>query len=392
MRFVVCTYGEIMKSENGISKPKHLAVRIALFAAFFLLAVGAFAYGVVGYGHQEEGYQSISTSADEEEPNYASGFTLQYYFEGRSDAIKQQMKQVSEVYSTALKRAYKLLDKNNAYDGYNNLYTLNIEPGHPVVVSAELYAVLQDAYDKTCQNQAYSLFSGAVNDHWNSILYSDDPQNFDPAVNEEERERLETLTAATMNRENFTLIFGEGNTITFTVSDAYQKVLASCEFEGNVLDVGMLHDAYVVSIVANALEDAGFTEGYLTTESGITHALSGQKSGKMAVYDANGEVAKQVSYTPGSAFCQFRLYPLIEGELGYYSVDGHFRSPAASPLKLNETKHSAAALSKNGSAPDAAFACLKLLSGGELSDESLPALVITKEGSLVENDKMIELQ
>ena len=378
-----------MKKVNDVSKPRHLTLRIVAFVFFFVLAVGAFAFGVVRIGQKEDGYQSISASVDEEEPNYASGFALQYYFSGSSNAIKEEMKKVSEVYSAALKRAYKLLDKNRSYEGYNNIYTLNSQQGHPVVVSDELYVVLQDAYVKTDEGAAYSLFSGAMNDHWNAFLYADTPQEFDPSANEEEQERLETLAKETLNPKNFTLQFGEDNAVTFAVSDAYEKVMKRCEVEGNVLDTGALHDAYVLFIVANALEDAGYNKGYLTSTSGLTVALTGQKTGKMVAYDANGEIAKEMPCVPGRTFCQYRLFPLVEGELGYFSVDGHYRSPAANPMRLDEANLSAVTLAVVPQ--DAVYACVKLLSGGQINEETLPAMVITKDGENMQNSQMEEI-
>ena len=319
---------------------KHPVIQGIAFIVTLAVAVTAITFGVSNIGRKDPGYYYISPSSDEEAVNYSSGFELVYYFDGTSNEIKENTLLVTEAYSTALARAYKLLDAKNEYTSYNNLAYLSNHQNEWVEISEELYTILKDAYNKT-DGESYNMFAGAFYEHWNTIIISEDSMDFDPIINSEEALRLEALADATNEIGNFSLDFSEGNMVKFSVNADYITFLNDNEEATKVLDLNLMHDAYVLSIVVNALEEAGYNQGYIMTDSGITYSLSGYNGGEFAIYGPREkeedelEVVLTKEATPGSCISVFYTFDRLGDDPEYFTTikDGltYYRSPFISP-------------------------------------------------------------
>ena len=111
--------------------------------------------------------------------------------------------------------------------------------------------------------------------------------------------------------------------IRLNVAEEYLTLLRELEIEPNVLDLNLLHDAYQLQIVVAELEKAGYDNGYLTTDSGLTVSLSRHAQGSYCIYAPNdGDVtaAAAIPVTAGSACSQFQAFPFTEGDYGFYAV------------------------------------------------------------------------
>lgn len=302
------------------------------FVIALVVAVAAFSFGIASIGNKEPGYYDIEATASESAERYALGFTLTLYFDGESNAIKEQMSRAQEVYSTALLRAYMLLDTDNTYDGVVNLATLNASLGQRVEVGDELLAVLTDAWEKTQQGRGYHLFAGALVHEWESILTLADAVEYDPLRNTDSAARIHSVYERTMQPNVFDLVV-EGNTVCLSVAQDYLAFLNENEYAAAVVDTNLLHDAYLLAIVRDALEAQGFTNGYLVSDSGLTVSLSAHSgNGAYCFYSLIGDEPTQtatVTMQPGSAASLLRSFPLVEDEFMYYSVGDVHRSSVA---------------------------------------------------------------
>ncbi|MBR6003454.1 MAG: hypothetical protein IK068_01880, partial [Lachnospiraceae bacterium] len=121
---------------------KQLIIRGVLSAFFFIAAIVIVTRGVYKITNKEPGLYKIEATADKDAMLYASGIRLSYYFDGKSNDIKTEEKAVTQIYSMALARAYKITDPYNEYEGYVNLCTINRSKGQDVKISKELYAIL----------------------------------------------------------------------------------------------------------------------------------------------------------------------------------------------------------------------------------------------------------
>lgn len=325
-----------MKDDSIIVSTKHVPLRVVLFVIACIVALAAFSYAIASLGKKSEGLQVVAESPDAQAPIYGNDYELKIYFRGSSNEIKEEMKRVQDCYSTVLQRAYKLLDAANEYENYPNLATINHNPGKEVEVNEELYAVLKDAVERTEKQEGYSMFAGALYRYWYSILILEHPEDFDPLLHEEEAERIGRLARMTAEPEHFALTFGENGsrTVRLDISAQYQELLENLEIPYEVLDLNLLKDAYLLQLVARVLEENGYTEGYLTTESGLCVTLSGYDKAQYCVYeltDSGVALKKTLPAKPGSAASVFRAFPLREKEAYFCRIekDGkvYYRNP-----------------------------------------------------------------
>lgn len=324
------------KEQNYTLSTKHFKLRMVAFILVLIVAVGAFGYGFSNMGKMEPGYYEITESADKEALLYGNGITLTYLFTGESDAIKEEKNRVEAAYSAALNRAYKLLDADNHYEGYQNIAVLNENVGQDVEVSDELYAILKDAYEKTLERQGYNMFAGAFYAHWNEILILEEPAEFDPLLQDEEAGRLSALAEKMNTQDNFALAFSEDGTnrVRLEVSQDYIDFCRENEEKEVYIDLNLLHDAYLMEIVVSALENAGYSDGFMTTDSGLTVSLSGLKGGEYSFYSLKGNAVSSmlmIAAEQGSVFSEFRNFAFSADEDCFYTLakDGelYYRSP-----------------------------------------------------------------
>ena len=250
---------------------KHIGLRIAVTAVALVIAVVAFTLGVVNIGKKTPGYQTIEAKVDAEALTYNNAVLYRYWFEGKSNQIKGGIRSLVLVYSPILSAAYKQLDHQNTYTGQVSIGTINQHPGEVVSVSPELYAILKDAYTKTLDGRGYNMFAGALYAEWKAIQILDDPEQFDPVNNDYMADRIHAIAAVVSDLSNFNLEFLDDNTcsVRFSTASAYDDFCRENEITAYALDLNLLKDAYMLSMMGEALVDAGYTLGHLTTPAGL---------------------------------------------------------------------------------------------------------------------------
>lgn len=359
------------KEENIVVSEKHVGLRLTLFVIAALIAVLAFSYGVSQLLHRDEGYYDIEIPKNSEFSMYSVGFSVSYYFEGESAEIRSNTKKLEDLTATHLLRAYKLLDNDEEYDGYSNIATLCSNIGEEISVGKELYYILADAYERTTSGGVYNMFAGSLYDEWQSILTLEEESipDFDPSNNENSARRIEELAEMTSRLEYFGLEFTseEKYTVRFTVSDEYLAFLRENEYSERILDLNILADAYKLELVASAFEKAGFKNGYLYTDSGCALSLSEHTGSEYVLYGYGGELAPKelayVSVTEGSAASMLYSFPLYDGELMYYEINGIHRSPNFDPRTGANDPSTASSLAVSDSLLDTCVANLRVFCG-----------------------------
>lgn len=315
---------------------KHVGLRVFCFVLALLVAVGAFAFGVTRIGYKDEGMHDLTAAADKELPLYSSGVHATIRFRGSSNEIKLALAAADKVYTEALKQAIKLLDAETEYAGTVNLATLNARPNQDVQLSPELYAVLTDAWAKTREQRGYSLFAGPLQAEWQSILVLTEPEDFDPLRNEDEAARLETIARWTGDLSQLRLVTvdAENCVVRLEAPEEYLAFLEEYELKPTVADLNLLRDAYLLELIAPALEEAGLSDGYLSSDSGLNLALSGLDAGQFGLYgfrEGSPLLAASAAVTPGSACSTLTAFSLSAGVNMYYSLEEqgqvHLRNP-----------------------------------------------------------------
>lgn len=357
--------------DNKPLDKKKVIPRFIAFAFFLVLGVVCVIIGMNSYDKRETGLQIIEAPADKDVPLYQVGVSFQHRFEGSSRDIKLGVNTLTELYSGALKDAFRLLDAETEYEGWSNLATLNQNRGREVVVPKALYEALRQAETMTRQGQVYNLFAGALYAEWESLRYQLEPAETDPATDPAEAERLERLASATSDLSNFSLEFLDDAAckLRFTVSQDYLDLLAELELsEVPILDFNVLKDAFKLQMTADRLEARGYDRGFLATESGLTLALSAYTDGgDYALFGPNegqAALAAGCSVTPGSAAAQLRAFDVAE-EPGYYALELEGETLLRHPWlpadgSYREVLYAALTVGKGKSLPETCYACLTL--------------------------------
>lgn len=302
---------------------KHVKLRIVLFVIFFLIAVAAFTYGFVNLGKKSSGYQKIEASTDAEALLYNNDVTFRYYFDGSSNEIKREVKELTALYTSLYGPLYKALDSANVYESVVSLAYINSHLGEVISVSPELYNILKDAYSKTLENSGFNLFSGALFEEWRSILVLQDPQDFDVLVNEDQAQRLSAIASVVSDLSNFSLEFLSDSTcsVRLSVSDSYAAFASEYELSSCILDLGNLKQAYLLETLASSLVSSGYSIGYLCTEDGTALCMSALGSLDYDMYTMTGsELVKYASVPLEGRFSAFSMNAFGMGSPYSYSI------------------------------------------------------------------------
>ncbi|MBQ7647072.1 MAG: hypothetical protein IJS94_07375 [Clostridia bacterium] len=373
------TEAEENQEDKKFFSDKKTVVRFILFIIAFVTAVAFITYGVSHIGHKEEGVYEITCDKDDEVPHYYSGITFMYNFTGSSSEINSMMKFIKGEYAEKLKMNYKLLDPVNTYEGLVNIAYINQNPGIRITVGDELFEVLSDAYEKTCEKNGYDMFSGLSARLRDQTVYSADAAEHDYYLDESLRDVMSKIKEIS-SKEN-SVIFeldSESHTVLFDLSDEYKAFLKEYEPDGAVLDLDLLHDAYMLKYVVRALEKDGYTDGYITTADGLSILLSGMSEVELCLYsvkDSSEEtvISATVSGKGGVSASSFRAFALTDNELGFYTYkkDGKilYRNKYISDFEKELSVLSCVSVSSEFNAVEAVYSNITLF----ISDDAAAA-------------------
>ena len=330
---------------------KNLKLRIAAFAAAFVVAIAAFANGVLSIGRREPGWYAVEKEPFEDAQYYGSGMDLYLYLDGSSAEIRTKLNEHKSLWSNLLHTGYLLLDSENTHDGIVGLADINAARNQKTAVSKQLYDILAeaDSFDKDvfdpCAGQLYAFYD--------SFLYLEEPGEVDPVIDSWQAEKEKALQDA-VGRKLAHLEFeqqGDEYAVTLVVEKEYEELAARYDFEGPILDLGPLKDAYRIRLVHQELEKDGALNGYLASQSGITLTLAGFETGSFAFYAADEEDvnAFRIPAQAGQAYSFVRTFG--QQEYGFYTVnaDGivYRRHPYPTPEGWNQTLLSLCALAED---------------------------------------------
>lgn len=302
---------------------KHLKLRITLFVILFIVIVVSFTNGILSIGRKQTGYQKITADVDENALTYNNWVSFNYYMEGSSNSIKAQIKELTKAYTQALSSAYKELDESNTYTERVSIAQINRSIGKTVSVSPELYFVLQDAYEHTLENRGFNMFAGALYSEWESILILTDPEEFDPLVNESQKDRIMMISQMVSDLSNFTLTFSDGKYVRLDVSERYRALCESLELDCPVIDLSVMKQAYSLAMICDSLKQMGYENGYLFTESGLGLCMREDAQLDLGLYTLeNDQTVRYATLALEGVFSSASLHAFrYSGPYGYQIED-----------------------------------------------------------------------
>lgn len=358
-------------SEKHNEKLKTILI-IAGLVVFAVVSVYALFAFIMRAAHRDPGYYRLEAEKNDEAPLYAGNFAFEHYFEGESIEIKYAVDACSQKYSGLLARIFKLTDAKNLYDGCKNIAYINAHPGEEVEIEKELFSILSSAAELTARGE-FNMLAGALQSTWSDIIYSNAPQEFDPMLNEVQRNRIAAAVkcAGDPNFFKFEIVDEASRRVRISVSEQGAAFMHENDFEPLVLDLGFLRDAFIIDTVCALMEAEGYDNGYMSSVNGASRALKSMGEGHeyVAYGMADGEAAQAYSLPmlPSSSCCALRAFGM-EGELGYYGISAEggelLRHPNISleTGEVSDTALSACAYSSGGTAVEACLAAHSLMS------------------------------
>ena len=360
------------RDEQLVLSTRHIKLRTVLFVLAFLVAIFSFVYGIRQMMHKDPGIYEVEANPDVENKMYDHGFHLYYNFEGGSGEIRQKQSELGDFYSISLGRVVKELDPVNEYESIVSLAALNNHPGEEIELSEELVTVLKDAQSRG--SNVYSLYNGPLYALWEDVLSLSEPLESDPLNDPNVAERIEAFRALEEG------VHGElrfnGNKVTYMPGEGYLDFIAENEYPANYIDLNLLHDAYVLRLVADDLVRNGWTNGFLQSDSGVLVFLGEVdiEGLNLCGFDSGNNTLKNVAVLPASAVMAMSRFTIAGGESSlYYTITGedgniHYRHPYYLSEGIPQEKYAVSYVINNTGDPVDAVCRNLSLQEGELPE------------------------
>lgn len=301
---------------------KHIKLRVVLVILFIVLALAAFAVGIIFWLSTDAGWREIE--ADATDINCSSEFVFYYEIQESGLAGTEELDAVSKAYGEAAVDAYRIFNATEEFEGVNNLAYVNANINSEVTVNGSLYRAfeLMESYGSRL------LYFAPAYVYYDNLLYSvsDDmaAQN-DPYRNDELADIIAQIAEFANDENSINLELLGDNRVRLNVSDEYAAFVAEYGLitEDGVtvyLDLFMLRNAFIIDYLADYLISADFTHGLISSYDGYTRTLSRRQQFEMDVFDKTDDgvfVAGNVSGSGEVSAVRFRDYYLGGSDYGY---------------------------------------------------------------------------
>lgn len=312
---------------------KNIKLRVVLFIAALVVAMISLAVFLFSLLNKDPGWKSVPN--DTKDTAIGEELVFSYNLGQSGVDATAEYKRLSALYEQTTDRLYRMFAADQAYDGVNNLYTISRNPGQVIEVDPILYRALK----LTEERGDRMLYLAPVYREYDNLFYSDaehQAADRDPYRSEDAAEYIRTLMTYVRNPEAIRLELLENNRVRLNVSAEYRDFLAKYEID-TLIDFYTLRNAFIVDAAADALIEAGYTRGNLTSYDGYTRNLD--NSGTVYGYNVPDiqentvYPAAQLAYHSAAALVCFRDYPINSMDAWRFYVynDGSSAFPYIDP-------------------------------------------------------------
>ncbi|MCR4880092.1 MAG: hypothetical protein K5906_03960 [Bacilli bacterium] len=299
-----------------------LIIRLIVILILFTGGIVAMSFGIKSCTTKAPGYYTIEGNSDPDVPSYDDGdVKLVFYFEGNNATSAH--KEVTNIYSEALKAGYASTSKLQHFNGYISIYDINnTNYGEEIELSSFLYYKLKDAYQYSLDYENYSIFNAPIYDYWEYLFTLDKSlaSSNDPLNNESSKAYLEDLVKIIQDTNNYAISFDDNKkSVKLTVSETYQNFIntrytyRSTKFP--LISFNVIEEAIKVQYLIDSLKNAGYTKGYLTTNNGLSVSLGGLEDIYYNLYDYAQDGSYRnlgsVTFKNASGVASFRRFETV---------------------------------------------------------------------------------
>lgn len=314
---------------------KHTTGRLIAAVLLGLFGAALLAHGFLSYLRTDSGWQEISASSDAD-INCADEFVFQYDVGAGEQSAIVERKALVTLYTSATVKAYQLFNNDKAFDGINNIYSINTHPNEVLEVDEVLY----HAFEQVQEYKNRYVYLAPAYDEYDSVFYcADDSEivNYSPAFNADVAEEFAQIAAFAGDEKSVELQLLGNHQVQLYVSDeylAYAKENAITDF----IDFYWMKNAFIIDYFAEVLTENGFTNGFLSSYDGFVRNLDERETTySYNLFDRQEDTiypAAVMQYSGGISLVYLRNYPMNKEDYRHYyeMKDGNVLTPYLSIL------------------------------------------------------------
>ena len=296
----------------------NVKIRMIAIVVLLAIAVTAIGTGLMSVLKTEPGWQLVQ--ANSQKANCGSDFVLQYDFSLDGGDASAKYRQLEILYSQAVEEAFLIFSADVEDAACANAAFLNAHLNEIVTVHEALY----EALSLVVQYNDRHVFTAPAAVEYNRVFLSEgdaEAMQYDPAHNAETARWLQDLAIFVSDEGHIGLDILDNNQVRLNVSEEY---LAFGEEYGIeiYLDFGWMTNAFRADYLADALKDAGFTNGYLASYDGFTRNLDTRgNSYSVNLFARNGNdinLPAQLDYNRPVSIVALRDYPMTQEDRWHY--------------------------------------------------------------------------
>ncbi|MBR4889544.1 MAG: hypothetical protein IKU17_10410 [Clostridia bacterium] len=306
--------------QNVELSEKNVRLRLILVAALLVIGFVAIAIGVNSCVSAQLGWQEVQVSSNKR--NCSQDFICNYYYGSAGLDPTSERRQVAECYSRAVEDAYDLFNTGLEDTSMGNLTMVNAHPNEAVSVEPELYealALIQESESRYVYlAPVYSEYRQVFSAELESLA-----EECDPAKNDVSKDFVQQVVAYAADPAHVSLELLNNNQVKLCVSQAYLQFADEYGLT-EYLDLGWMKNAFIADFLAQRLEKAGHTNGYLASYDGYTRNLDKRgESYSFNLFDrADHEVfmAATMQYSQPMSIVFLRNFPMTSRDSSDYFV------------------------------------------------------------------------
>ncbi len=372
---------------------RHIGRRVIAAALFLLVGAASFAYFFVNLVRGDTGWTQITASSSE--PTCGGDFTFLYEVGAEGGALKEK-RAVTAAYTEAARRAYQLFENvpvEEAGDKEPGVGYLNAHPNETVVVDGALY----EAFSKLEEADCRLLYLPAAYEVYNNLFASASDlvaAEFDPRENKELASYFaEALAYANDPAAVDVELLGD-NRVRLSVSEDYLAFAQANEI-GSFIDFYWMKNAFVADFLAEAMTEAGFTHGSISSHDGFVRNLDGREIDyAFGIYGRDGEEGSRIlkladlKYRGPCSLVWLKDFPLGDSDRKYYyqMADGQARTLYIDPrdglCRSAADSLMAYSYGEGANCADVLLAALPVYMADVLSESALEALAGQEGGAV----------
>lgn len=296
---------------------------MALAVLFLAIGVAALVYGFMQLLSSETGWQQIEPDTGRQ-ASCAADFVLYYDLGAGERSASAENKQLSRLYGEACVAALRMFSNSADWPEEHNVRYLNEHPNEAVSVQPGLYRALETV----AESGERSLYLGPLHELYDNVFTCQDDvltAEFDPRQSRDvQRYFDQCLVYANDPAAVDVHLLGDGQ-VCLAVSEDYMAFAREQQI-ASFIDFSWMENAFIADYLADAIAEAGYTAGVLSSWDGFVRDLGGSDEAfAVSLYDggpAGSAPVAKVGYGGGMSGVYLRDYPMYERD-GYrfYAMD-----------------------------------------------------------------------